>query len=303
VVVPRGLPAIGGGGRAAGGESGRLDLARWIASADNPLTARVIVNRVWLHLFGRGLVATPDNFGVAGEPPSHPDLLDHLATRFVNDGWRIKPLIRDLMTSHAYAVSTRHDGAAFETDPDNLLRWRMTPARLDAEAIRDGILFTAGTLDLRPPAGSTVENFGEGPVAARLIGRRQPFDESVFTRAVYLPVLRGTPLEPLALFDMPSPAVVTGQRQETTVPAQSLYLLNDRFVIRQAEEAAAWLAEEEPDERRRVERAWLRFFGRRPAEEEIDAAVAFVARRGRTSGAWSELCQSLWASHEFLARH
>jgi len=303
VVVPRGLPALAGGRQAPPDESGRLDLARWIASPDNPLTARVIVNRVWLHLFGRGLVATPDNVGVAGEPPSHPELLDHLATRFMQDGWRIKSLIRSLMASHAYALSTAHDARAFDLDPDNVLRWRMTPERLDAEAIRDGILFTAGTLDLRAPAGSTVENFGEGLAAGRLIGQRQPFDETVFTRAVYLPALRGTPLEPLALFDMPSPAMVTGERPETTVPAQSLYLLNDRFVLRQAEEAAAWLAEEEPDERRRVERAWLRFFGRWPATADVDAALAFVAARGRTSGAWAELCQSLWASHEFLARN
>ena len=303
VVVPRGLPALAGGTRPDAAESGRLELARWIAAADNPLTARVIVNRVWLQLFGRGLVNSPDNFGVAGEPPSHPELLDHLATRFVADGWKIKGLIRHLMASRAYALSTRHDPQAFEIDPDNVLRWRMTPARLDAEAIRDGILFTAGTLDLRPPAGSTVENIGEGFAAARLIARGQPLDETVFTRAIYLPALRGTPLEPLALFDAPSPGVVTGDRPETTVPAQSLYLLNDRFVIRQAEEAAAWLAEEEPNERRRATRAWLRFFGRQPSAAEIDAALDFVRRRGQTTKAWTELCQALWASHEFLARN
>ncbi|MFM7205647.1 MAG: PSD1 and planctomycete cytochrome C domain-containing protein [Planctomycetaceae bacterium] len=303
VTVPRGLPALAGGGTIPAAESGRLELARWIAAADNPLTPRVIVNRVWLHLFGRGLVATPDNFGIAGEPPSHPELLDHLAARFARNGWRIKPLIRELVASRGYGLSTRHDDKAFDADPDNVLRWRMTPARLDAEAIRDGILFTAGTLDLAPPEGSTVENFGEGLAAGRLIGQGRPFDETVFTRAIYLPALRGTPLEPLALFDMPSPAVVTGQRPETTVPAQSLYLLNDGFVIRQAEEAAAWLAEEEPDVRRRAERAWLRFFGRRPSAAEVDAALAFVRLRGETSAAWAELCQSLWASHEFLARN
>ncbi|MFM7244129.1 MAG: DUF1549 and DUF1553 domain-containing protein, partial [Planctomycetaceae bacterium] len=303
VTVPRGLPTLAGGGAIPADESGRLDLARWITSADNPLTPRVIVNRVWLHLFGRGLVATPDNFGVAGEPPSHPELLDHLAARFVQNGWRIKPLIRDLVASRAYAISTRHDPRAFDADPDNVLRWRMTPVRLDAEAIRDGILFTAGTLDLEAPRGSTVENFGEGLAVGRLIGRGRPFDETVFTRAIYLPALRGTPLEPLALFDMPSPAVVTGQRPQTTVPAQSLYLLNDRFVIRQAEEAAEWLAEEEPDEWRRTERAWLRFFGRPPSAAEVDAALAFVRQRGRTTAAWAALCQSLWASHEFLSRN
>jgi len=179
----------------------------------------------------------------------------------------------------------------------------MTPARLDAEAIRDGILFTAGTLELSPPEGSTVESFGEGLAVGRQFGQRQPFDETVFTRAIYLPALRGTPLEPLALFDMPSPTVVTGQRPETTVPAQSLYLLNDRFVIWQAEEAAERLTEEEPDERRRVERAWLQFFGRRPSATEVDAALSFVRHRGLTTAAWAELCQSLWASHEFLARN
>jgi hypothetical protein len=302
-VVPRGLPALAGGRRPPADASGRLELARWIASPDNPLTPRVIVNRVWLHLFGRGLVATPDNFGAAGEPPSHPELLDRLAARFVNDGWRIKRLIRDLMASHAYALSTQRDAGGFDADPDDALRWRMTPARLDAEAVRDGILFTAGTLDLRPPAGSTVENFGEGRAVGRFIGAGRPPDETVFTRAVYLPALRGTPLEPLALFDMPSSAVVSGRRPQTTVPAQSLYLLNDRFVIRQAEEAAAWLAEEERDERRRVERAWLRFFGRRASAAEIDAAIAFVRGRSSPGDAWADLCQALWASHEFLVRN
>src|SRR6185295_5284484 len=112
--------------------SGRLELADWLASRDNPLTARVFVNRVWLHLFGRGLVPTPDNFGASGLPPSHPELLDHLAVSFMGDGWSVKKLIRRMVLSRAYQLDTRHDDANFKLDPDNILNWRVAPRRLEA---------------------------------------------------------------------------------------------------------------------------------------------------------------------------
>jgi len=303
VVVPRGLPALAGPtpGRLDG--SGRLELAEWIASAANPLTPRVIVNRIWLHLFGRGLVSTPDNFGRAGEAPSHPELLDHLAAGFVADGWSVKRLIKRLMTTHAYALSTATSEEAFAVDPDNALRWRMTPRRLDAEAIRDGILFTAGLLRLERPVGSTVARQGDGPAFQPAFLRRRPADEVLPVRAVYLPMLRGTPPESLALFDLPAGTGVTGQRSETVVPAQSLYLMNNRVVLEAAATAADRLTARAPDDAARVELAYLAAFGRRPDSAETEAALAFVADHRAPRAGWAALCQALWASQEFLARN
>src|SRR5262249_52620657 len=144
--------------------SGRRELADWIASGDNPLTARVMANRVWLHLIGRGLVPTPDNFGVNGQPVSHPALLDHLALSFAEGGWSVKKLIRTIVLSRAYQLSSQFDGKNFEADPDNVLVWRMPKRRLEAEALRDTMLAAAGRLDLTPPRGSAVARGGEGNV-------------------------------------------------------------------------------------------------------------------------------------------
>src|SRR5262249_5691221 len=133
-----------------GRDSGRRELADWIASKDNPLTARVMVNRVWLHLVGRGLVPTPDNFGNSGLPPSHQALLDHLAVSFAEDGWSVKKLIRTVVLSHAYQLSSQRDEKNFEADPDNVLVWRMPKRRLEAESLRDTMLALGGKLDLNP---------------------------------------------------------------------------------------------------------------------------------------------------------
>jgi dienelactone hydrolase/Ca2+-binding EF-hand superfamily protein len=299
-IVPRGLPALADGGFVIEEGSGRRELADWIASPDNPLTARVIVNRVWLHLFGQGLVATPDNFGWSGQAPTHPALLDYLATRFVKEGWSVKKLIRELMTSRVYALGTGHDAKNFEADPDNTLLWRMTPRRLDAESIRDAMLMTAGKLDMTPPTGSAVGAYGEGYVVGantRLLDQVSPH------RSVYLPAVRNIPMESLALFDMTAGSIVTGQRPQTTVPAQSLYLLNSPYVMKMAGFAAQRLLTERPkSEPHRVKLAYERIFNRPPSEAEIEAALTFVKTKPDAQQAWAALCQSLWASHEFLAR-
>src|SRR5262249_43256180 len=142
--------------------SGRLEVAEWLAADDNPLTARVMVNRVWLHLFGRGLVATPDNFGASGQPPSHPELLDYLAVTFVEDGWSVKKLIRRLVLSRAYQLAARPHAANQEADPDNVYLWRAAKRRLDAEALRDSMLAVSGLLERTPAKGSPVGRAGEG---------------------------------------------------------------------------------------------------------------------------------------------
>ncbi|NBP80256.1 DUF1549 domain-containing protein, partial [bacterium] len=172
--------------------SGRLQLAEWIASDRNPLTARVVVNRIWLQLFGRGLVATPDDFGMAGQPPSHPALLDRLAVQFVEDGWRVKDLIRSIVRSRTYQLASVMDPVAYAEDPEAVTLWRMPPRRLDAEQIRDRILFVSGHLIVEPPVGSAVARYGEGPVAGRgaqrlLSAVNDPFHRH---RSIYLPWLR-----------------------------------------------------------------------------------------------------------------
>lgn len=293
--------------------SGRLELAEWIASKDNPLTARVYVNRVWSHLFGRGLVATPDNFGASGEKASHPELLDYLATTFVNDGWSTKKLIRRLVLSRAYRLASTTDVKNYEADPDNTLVWRMAPRRLDAEAIRDAMLLTAGKLDLTPPVGSMVATYGEGYAAGALIGNVPP-DQRNNHRSVYLPVLRGATIESLALFDGVDGGVVVGQRSETVIPSQSHYLLNSPHVLKLAQAAAVRLAEGQSSPGERIRLAYLGWFGRPATTSEVEAAIKFVNDyRARVVKAkktiriaeydsWTAFCQALWASGEFLRR-
>ena len=157
--VPRGFPRVVellDAPKAASDRSGRLELARWLAHPDHPLTARVMANRVWRHLFGAGIVRTVDNFGTSGERPSHPELLDQLAVRFVADGWSVKKLIREIVLSRSYRQSSTYDENAFRTDPENRLLWRAAKRRLDAEAIRDAMLAVSGELDAARPAGSLV---------------------------------------------------------------------------------------------------------------------------------------------------
>lgn len=293
--------------------SGRLELADWIASADNPLTARVFVNRVWLNLFGRGLVTTPDNFGVSGQSPSHPELLDHLAVTFMEEGWSIKKLIRQLVLSRVYRLDSEFVAASAEKDPDNVLLWRMSPRRLDAEAIRDAMLFTAGKLDLKPPVGSAVAVGGEGYTGG--IERGNQLAENKFNcRSIYLPVIRGRAFESLDVFDGVDGSMVTGQREQTTVPSQSLYLLNSPYVLTLATSAAQHLIRDAEEPAARIDLAYQRWFGRLPTDTERNAALAFIDRYRQQAAAkklpnttpeftaWLTFCQSLWASGEFLVR-
>jgi len=300
VLSPKTSPAIATG-------SGRRELAEQLAARDNPLTARVMVNRIWLHLFGRGLVPTPDNFGAAGRPPSHPELLDALAVLFMDENWSVKKLIRRIVLSRAYQLGSTHDTHHFEVDPDNTLIWRMSPRRLEAEALRDAVLAISGRLDLKPPVGSAVARAGEGPAG--------PFrgfnDDSLdMHRAVYLAVVRDQLPESLTLFDFADPSLVSGERSTTSGPPQALYLMNSPFVIRQAEAAASRLRGAKGDDDARVQAAYLRFLARPPTETEIKRARDFLtsfvtgdaAKKyggDRTGAAWTAFCQALYASAEF----
>jgi hypothetical protein len=298
--------------------SGRLELAEWIASRENPLTARVMVNRIWLHLFGRGLVPTANDFGLGGRPPTHPELLDHLAHNFMANGWSVKKLIKHLLMSHVYQLSSRAKDSAVEVDPDNTLLWRMTPRRLDAESLRDALLAVSEQLDTTPPVGSVVARAGEGPVsrfgrggdpvAAAINDPRNTY------RSIYLPIVRDKLPEVLSLFDGADPVLITTDRPMTTVPSQGLFLLNNAFVMRAADRAADSLLKSNDAESQRIREAFVRFYSRPPTEREQAGAEAFLKTypeqltKDRAPAprqeheSWSAFCQALFASAEFQYR-
>jgi hypothetical protein len=296
--------------------SGRLEFADWVASKDNPLTARVMVNRVWLHLFGRGLVPSADDFGLAGRPPTHPELLDDLAHNFMDNGWSVKKFIKHLVMSHVYQLDSTATPSPLEIDPDNTLFWRMRPRRLDAESLRDALLAASEQLDTTPPVGSVVARAGEGPV-----NRFRPGGDSITAaindprnthRSIYLPIIRDNLPEALSLFDAADPALIASDRPTTTVPSQGLFLLNNAFVMRAADAAADKLLKSNSTEADRIHGAFVRFYGRPPTTKEQAGAEAFLKKyraqltKDRVSAQerelWSAFCQALFASAEFQYR-
>jgi hypothetical protein len=216
----------------------RRALAEWLASSQNPLTARVIVNRVWHHHFGRGIVSTLDNFGRMGERPTHPELLDWLAVEFVNRGWSIKQLHRLIMTSDAYRMASAFENAASaERDPQNQYLWRYRTQRLDAEVIRDGILAASGSIN-RTVGGPPVFP----PLPKELLSsvsfgvwKKEDDDADVWRRSVYVYRRRGLVFPMFQVFDLPEQNVTAAARNVSTVPTQALTMLNDVFVLRQAQ--------------------------------------------------------------------
>jgi hypothetical protein len=295
-----------------GRTSGRKELAEWIASKENTLTARVMVNRIWLHLIGHGLVGTPDNFGASGQTPSHPALLDLLATQFVDNGWSVKKMIRSIVLSRTYQLGSQFDDKNFEVDPDNVLVWRIPKRRLEAEALRDTMLQMAGRIDLTPPKGSSVARRGEGNAGGFGGGGGGPFGKgggdaaSTDThRTVYLAIVRDQVPESLTIFDFPDPSLIIGERPTTTIPAQSLYLMNNPFVIRQAEGLADKLLASGDDEAGKLTRAYQLAFSRPPSEKELKSAQQFLTTYGKTQtkrATWTALAQALMASAEFSHR-
>ncbi len=256
-------------------QSGRLELAQWMTSPDNPVTPRVMVNRIWHHLFGRGIVPTVDNFGMIGKPPTHPELLDALALQFVKDGWSVKRMIRTIMLTRAYQLNSTPDVANMKVDPGNRLLWRATPRRLEAETIRDAVLAVSGQLNSEPPVGSTVTGLGDQLVRGIKTEKIQPPSTH---RSVYLPVVRDYVPEIFDLFDFPSPSLVSGRRAVTNVPSQALYLRNSKFVAEHAQHAAKRLlaSKEATDDASRVELAMRWSLGRGPTDAERAGALELV---------------------------
>ena len=253
--------------------SGRLELADWIADAKNPLTARVIVNRVWHWMFGRGLVRTVDDFGRAGEPPMHPELLDYLARRLVESGWSIKALVREIALSRTWQLASTYDEHNFTRDPDNAFFWRMNPRRLEAEAIRDAMLAVSGKLDQNRPLGTYLREVGEGGVGQNVF---EPVIRAIDadTRSVYLPRIRSVLPAMLETFDAPDAGLVTGSRDTTASPLQSLFLMNNGFVQDCAAALAERLAGIPPE--RRIDAAFELTLGRLPSETERRLASPYL---------------------------
>ncbi|MEW4530247.1 PSD1 and planctomycete cytochrome C domain-containing protein [Maioricimonas sp. JC845] len=270
--------------------SGRQQLAEAIASPDNPLTARVIVNRIWHQYFGRGLVGTPSNFGTLGEAPTHPQLLDDLAARFVEQGWSLKWLHHEIVTSETYRQASSLRVDCMEVDPDNRLLWRMPRRRMSVEQWRDGILAATGRLSLS--------------VGGPSITPSEPDEQR---RTVYSERSRFQLNPMLAMFDFPDPNAHSGRRVETTTPLQKLFVINSPFMVQQA----TWLVERAAsdagdDPAARIDHMYRLLYGRAPTEDERTLAVAFTAQDAAeeesTDGPdrWQQLAQVLLASNELL---
>ncbi|MCP4731845.1 MAG: DUF1553 domain-containing protein [Roseibacillus sp.] len=289
--------------------SGRLQLAQWLTSPENPLTARVMVNRIWQKLFGQGLVTSTSNFGTTGKAPSHPELLDYLAVRFVEDDWSVKSMIRELVNTKAYQMSSEFNRGAYLKDPANALLWRFTPRRLDAEALRDAMLCGSGEIDLERPLGSMVSRTGDTVVGQRL--SPELLNRQVTYRSVYLPFVRDSLPESLALFDAADPNLVTGERESTNVPGQALYLMNNAFVLRRGDVMAQRLLEEAEETEEQIRLAFKLTYGRRASTLEVEQGREFLwsftaaavkkgeEREKAESQALGVFCQGLLASAEF----
>ena len=290
-VVPRRFPRLLAGDKQEPitEGSGRLQLAKWIASPDNPLTARVMVNRLWMHHFGEGIVRTPNNYGKLGTPPTHPELLDHLALHFVKNGWSVKQMHRYMMLSSAYRQSSIGDDAAEKADPDNLLFGRMNRRRLEAEALRDAMLAVAGRLD------------------ATTGGKAIPVTElNTPRRSLYLMTIRSDRNNYRSLFDAADPAAIVEKRNESTVAPQALFLLNHPFAVQQARALAELtLKQASADDRGRIDWLYRRLYARPATAPETELGSRLIGESGATKpeevlAAWTQYCQILLCANEFM---
>jgi hypothetical protein len=293
--VPRHFPTIlGGQSLAEAKSSGRRELADAIATAANPLTARVMVNRIWQHHFGRGLVSTPNDFGTRGQPPENPALLDYLARRFVESGWSVKAMHRLILSSRTWQLASSGAG-------DESLWAHATRRRLDAESVRDALLFVSGDLDLAPGGAHpfpAVHTWG--------FTQHNQFFATYDTpkRTVYQMQQRLRRHPFLGLFDGPDPNSSTAIRQISTTPLQSLFVMNDPFIHERAAHFASRLLREKPDDPSRIDRAFAMLFARPPAPEETELAATHLAQLAAkgvpAEQAWQSLSRALLAANEFL---
>ena len=303
-VVPRGFLQVATLGEAPSipdSTSGRLELAEWMVSPDNPLTSRVIANRIWTWLFGAGLVRSVDNFGTTGESPSHPELLDYLAARVHDNDWSIKAMVREIVLSRTWQLSTLPDEEAVKLDPDNRLLLYYPRRRLDAEQLRDAILAVNGNLDLTM-FGPNIDGAGEinaNNTAAQNVEYNYVFKDT--RRSVYTPAFRVKRHELFELFDFGNINFSLGQRNVSTVALQALYLLNNPFVLEQSRDAAKNLLKQEKDPEGRLNTAFLQTLGRTPSAQERTLISGYL-QDGLSSESveeWSSVFQTLFGTIDF----
>jgi hypothetical protein len=316
-VVPRRFPLVLGGEEQSPlpeDQSGRLQFARWLTDSNHPLTARVMVNRIWRWHFGTGLVETVDNFGLQGTPPTHPDLLDWLAVQFIDSGWSIKTMHRLIMSSDAYrrqsSFSQQHAGV----DPENLLYWRFEPRRLEAEAVRDALLAVSGQLDAQ--LGGSLLTVGNREFLFNHTSQDKASYENIRRRSLYVPVIRNHLYDVFQLFDYTDADVLNGDRDTSTIAPQALFLMNSELVGELTTAMAERLMSLESTQQARLERLFVEAYGRPPTADELQRAGEFLTQfemlvstpNGRTAEqadgvvaqAWQALCQSVVSSSEFV---
>lgn len=310
--VPRRFPQILEGVGSASvnaAASGRLELANWLANPSHPLTARVIVNRVWQWHFGEGLVRSPDNFGRLGERPTHPLLLDWLARRFMEEGWSLKKLHRLLILSSTYQQSTRLDPVAIQLDPENRYWWRMNRRRMEVEELRDSLLFVSGALD-DSIGGTQLTTPNRQYVTST--ANVNPVVYQTNRRSIYLPVVRSALFELFQAFDFADPSVLNGRRDQTTVAPQALFMLNSSFVLEQSRRLAQRLVSaSDLDPSMKIHQLYEMAYGRPPSQLEIERGLAYVNAFRQVAAsklkaedlelrAWSSFCRAVLAANEFL---
>ena len=270
--------------------SGRLHLANWIASDKNTLTARVIVNRVWFHLFGEGIVSSIDNFGHMGTKPSNLELLDHLSIEFIKNNWSIKSLIREIMNSQTYQMNSENNLDKIKIDPENIFLWKQNSRRLDAESIRDTILYV----------GDNLQSSEGGPSIKPGTKTEYGYIFKSSTRSIYNPVFRNTLPEIMQVFDFADPNMVTGKRTNSSVPTQALYMLNSSFIRENSINAAKkFTLEFNTDNSSKIENAYKKVLGRIPSPKEIQIIQDYLTSQKDELKAWSNIFQSLFSSIDF----
>ncbi|HND52023.1 MAG TPA: DUF1553 domain-containing protein, partial [Pirellulaceae bacterium] len=302
-IVPRRFPVILAGEQQTPvsqrtTQSGRRELAEWLTSTDNPLTARVMVNRLWQHMVGRGLVRSPDNFGRLGEPPTHPELLDHLSTRSMASGWSMKRALRDIALSATFRQSSFVDADVARLDPENRLLSRMNRRRLAYEELRDSLLKlkAEGVLAAGDASGGTASGGAKSGAAEASAVSATPKAKTGVRRTLYEPIDRRKVDLTAALFDGPDSKSIVPVRAESTTAPQALFLMNNSLVVDTAKELAARLKQDPTlaDDQRRVERLWLLATGRPPEPDEVQLATAFVSRHS-----WERFVQAVLGMNEF----
>ncbi len=266
--------------------SGRLELAERITSDDNPLTARVMVNRVWMHHFGKALVRTPSNFGILGEAPTHPELLDWLTDRFISQGWSLKKLHRDILLTATYQMNSQFDAAKFAIDGDNRLLWRMNPRRMDVESWRDALFAVTGQLD-------------------RKLGGRPLDDINRPRRTIYMKASRNgdqvKPDEFLRLFDYPSSRATVAKRTPNVVPQQYLFMMNNGFMAARAKDLVSRLKSEgAADDAALIASAYRLLYGRAATQAEIELGLGYLAGDNKDETRWQQYAQVLLSANEFM---